>query len=151
MGSIPLHQKPNRNNQCTGRISRQRLWVKAPTLSTGSSLSPSLRQPSDADLLLDWPLLLLLSPRRGHGLFAGDGRLPNWLQLLQLSLLIWIAKREAVRLPSLLQFIDRLGRPGLRNAKLFGLPPGCSFLDREHDLRKILIRHKIHSTKNFWE
>ena len=67
------------------------------------------------------------------------------------SRLIWIAKREAVRLPSLLQFIDRLGRPGLRNAKLFGFPPGCSFLDREHDLRKILIRHKIHSTKNFWE
>ena len=99
-------------------------------------------------LLLVWPLLLLLPSRRGHGLFAG--RLPNWLQSLRPSRLTWIAKREAVRLPSLLQFIDRLGRPGLRNAKLFGFPPGCSFLDREHDLRKILIRHKIHSTKNFW-
>ena len=41
VGSIPLTKKPNRNNQCTGRISRQ-LWVNAPTLSTGSSLSPSL-------------------------------------------------------------------------------------------------------------
>ena len=51
-----------------------------------------------------------------------------------------------------LQFINRLGRPGLGNAKLFGFPPGCSFLDREHDLREILIRHQIHSTKNnFWE
>ena len=49
-------------------------------------------------------------------------------------------------------YFDRLGRPGLRNAKLFGFPPGCSFLDREHDLREILIRHQIHSTKNnFWE
>ena len=95
-----------------------------------------LRQPSDADLLLVWPLLLLLSPRRGYGLFAGDGRLPNWLQLLRPSRLTWIAKRQAVRLPSRLQFIDRLGRPRLRNAKLFGFPPGCSFLDREHDLRK---------------
>ena len=75
--------------------------------------------------LLVWPLLLLLPPRRGHGLFAGDGRLPNWLQLLRPSRLTWIAKREAVRLPSRLQFIDRLGRPGLRNAKLFGFPPGC--------------------------
>ena len=56
----------------------------------------------------------------------------------------------AVRLQSRLQFIDRLGRPGLRNAKLIGFPPGCSFLDREHDLRKILIRQQIHSTKNFW-
>ena len=110
-----------------------------------------LWQPSDADLLLVWPLFLLLSPRRRHGLFAGDSRLPNWLQLLRPSRLTWIAKREAVRLPSLLQFVDRLGRPGLRNAKLFGFPPGCSFLDREHDLRKILIRHKIHSTKNVWE
>ena len=106
-----------------------------------------LRQPSDADLLLVWPLLLLLSPRHRHGLFAGDGRLPNWLQLLRPSRLTWIAKREAVRLPSRLQFIDRLGRPGLRNAKLFGFPPGCSFLDREHDLRKILIRQQIHSKK----
>ena len=42
---------------------------------------------------------------------------------------------------------DRLGLPGLRNAKLFGFPPGCSFLDREHDLRKILIRQQIHSKK----
>ena len=86
-----------------------------------------LRHPSDADLLLVWPLLLLLSPRHRHGLFAGDGRLPNWLQLLQLlrpSRLTWIAKREAVRLPSRLQFIDSLGRPALRNAKLFGFPPG---------------------------
>ena len=111
-----------------------------------------LRQLSDADLLLVWPLLLLLSPRHGHGLFAGGGRHPNWLQLLRQSRLTWIAKREAVRLPFRLQFIDRLGRPGLRNAKLFGFPLGCSFLDREHDLRKILIiRHQIHSTKNFWE
>ena len=37
----------------------------------------------------------------------------------------WIAKREALQLPFRLQFIDRLGRPGLRNAKLFGFPPGC--------------------------
>ena len=135
MGSIPSTKKPDRNNQCTGQISRQ-LWVNAPTLSTGSSLSP---------------LLLLPSPRRGHGLF-GDCWLHNWLQLLRPSRLTWIAKHEAVRLPSRLQFINRLGRPGLRNAKLFGFPPGCSFLDREHDLREILIRHQIHSTKNnFWE
>ena len=64
-----------------------------------------LRQPSDADLLLVWPLLLLLSSRRGHGLFAGDGWLPNWLQLLRPSRSTWIAKREAVRLPSWLQFL----------------------------------------------
>ena len=88
-----------------------------------------LRQPSDADLLLVWPLLLLLSPRCGHGLFAGDGRLPNWLQLLRPCISVdldcetwscsasvpaavyrpsrstWIAKREAVRLPSWLQFL----------------------------------------------
>ena len=123
MGSIPSTKKSNRNNQCTGRISRQ-LWVKAPSLPTGSSLSPSLAAAVCTDLLLVWPQLLLLSPRRGHGLF-GDGRLPNWLQLLRPSRLTWIAKREAVRLPSRLQFIDRLGRPGLRNAKLFGFPPGC--------------------------
>ena len=86
-----------------------------------------------------------------HGLF-GDCWLHNWLQLLRPSRLTWIAKREAVRLPSWLQFINRLGRPGLRNAKLFGFPPGCSFLDCEHDLREILIRHQIHSRKNnFWE
>ena len=148
MGSIPSTKNPNRNNQCTGRISRL-LWAKAPTSSTGSSLSPT-RQPSDADLLLVWPLLLLLSPRHRHGLFAGNSRLPNWLQLLRPSRLTWIGKREAVLLPSRLQFIDRLGRPGLRNAKLFGFPPGCSFLDHEHDLRKILMRQQIHSTKNFW-
>ena len=41
VGSIPSTKKPNRNNQCTGGISRQ-LRVKAPTLSTGSSLSPSI-------------------------------------------------------------------------------------------------------------
>ena len=41
MGSIPSTKKPDRNNQCTGQISRQ-LWVNAPTLSTGLSLSPSL-------------------------------------------------------------------------------------------------------------
>ena len=120
-------------------------------LGTDTVCSPeTVGFPTDADLLLVWPLLLLLSPRHRHGLFAGDGRLPNWLQLLRPSQLTWIAKREAVRLPSRLQFIDRLGRPGLRNAKLFGFPPGCSFLDREHDLRKILIRQQIHSTKNFW-
>ena len=150
MGSIPSTKKPDRNNQCTGQISRQ-LWVNSPTLSTGSSLSPSLAQPFDADLLLVWPLLLLPSPRRGHGLF-GDCWLHNWLQLLRPSRLTWIAKREAVQLPSRLQFIHRLGRPGLRNAKLLGFPPGCSFLDRKHDLREILIRHQIHSTNNkFWE
>ena len=87
-----------------------------------------------------WPLLLLPSPRRGHGLF-GDCWLHNWLQFFRPSRLTWIAKREAVRLPTRLQFINRLGRPGLRNAKLFGFPPGCSFLDCEHDLREILIRH----------
>ena len=42
----------------------------------------------------------------------------------------------------------RLGQPGLRNAKLLGFPSGSSFLDREHNLGKILIRHQIHSTKN---
>ena len=40
MGSIPSTKNANLNNQCTGRISRQ-LLVEAPTLSTGSSLSPS--------------------------------------------------------------------------------------------------------------
>ena len=84
--------------------------------------------------------------------YHGNCWLHNWLQLLRPSRLTWIAKREAVRLPSRLQFINRLGRPGLRNAKLFGFPPGCSFLDREHNLREILIRHQIHSTNNnFWE
>ena len=113
-----------------------------------------LRQPSDADLLLVWPLLLLPSPRRGHGLFARR-RSASQLAVVTSTVSVGrgpeIAKREAVRLPSRLQFIDRLSRPGLRNAKLFGFPPGCSFLGREHDSRKILIRHQIHSTKNFWE
>ena len=127
VGSIPSHKSPTGTINACGRISRQ-LWVKAPTLSTGSSLSPSL-----AAAVWCWSSsrLAAASPAVSsarHGLF-GDGRLPNWLQLLRPSRLTWIAKREAVRLPSRLQFIDRLGRPGLRNAKLFGFPPGCSFLD----------------------
>ena len=56
---------------------------------------------------------------------------------------------EAVGFPTGCSYFDRLGWPGLRNVKLF--PPGCSFLDREHDLRKKLIHHQIHSTKNLWE
>ena len=89
----------------------------------------------------------------------GVGRLVRWRrsasQLAAVTSTVSVdldCVREAVQLPSRLQFIDRLGRPGLRNAKLFGFPPGCSFLGREHDLRKILIRHQIHSAKNnFWE
>ena len=88
-----------------------------------------LRQLSDAGLLLVWPLLLLLSPRHRHGLFAGDGRLPNQLAAVTSTVSVdldcetwscstsvpaavyrpsrstWIAKREAVRLPSWLQFL----------------------------------------------
>ena len=78
---------------------------------------------------------------------------------------------ETVGFPTGCSYFDRLGRTGLRNVKLFGVPAdslstvsvdldcetrscsasllaACSFLDREHDLRKILIRHQIHST---WE
>ena len=46
-------------------------------------------------------------------------------------------------------FFYSLGRPIMRNTKLFGFPHGCSFFINEHDLRKIFIRH--HSTKNFGE
>ena len=60
------------------------------------------QQPSDADLLLVWPLLLLLSPRCVHGLFGDVGFPPGC------------------------SFFDCFGRPGLRNEKLFGFPPGCS-------------------------
>ena len=38
MGSIPSHQKPNRNNQCTGRISRQCL-ISKPSPQASSSAS----------------------------------------------------------------------------------------------------------------
>ena len=60
-----------------------------------------------------------------------------------------MACSETVGFPPSCSFFDRLGWPRLQNVKLFGFPPGCSFFDREHDLRKILIRH--HTTKNFWE
>ena len=150
VGSIPSIKSPTGTINAVDEYHDDCGW-KHPHCQQDQVSHRPLRQPCDADLLLVWPLLLLPSPRHGHGLF-GDGRLPNWLQFLRPSWLTWIAKREAVRLPSRLQFIDRLGRPGLRNAKLFGFPSGCSFLDREHDLRKILIiRHQIHSTKNFWE
>ena len=144
VGSIPSHKMPKRNNQCTGRTSRQ-LWVKAPTLSTGSSLSPSL-----VASVWCWSSSRLAAA--SPAVSSARARLVRRRSASQLAAVTsrwtWIAKREAVRLPSRLQLIDRLGRPGLRNAKLFRFPPGCSFLGREHDLRKILIRH--HTTKNFW-
>ena len=43
----------------------------------------------------------------GAACSRGDGRLPNWLQLLRPSRLTWIAIREVVRLPSWLQFNEK--------------------------------------------
>ena len=148
VGSIPSYKKPNRNNQCTGRVSRQ-LWVKTTHIVNRIK---SFTVPCGSRLML-----IFFSSGRCFScrlLGAGTACWPETVGFPtgcsyfdRLARLAWIVKREAVRLPSWLQFVDRLGRPGLRNEKLFSFPPCCSFLDREHELRKILIRHQIHSTK----
>ena len=127
MGSIPSTKKPNRNNQCSGRISRQ-LWVKAPTLSTGSSLSPSLAAAvwcwSSSHLAAASPAASsararLVRRRRSASQLAAvtstmsvDLDCETWSCSASVPAAVywpsrstWIAKREAVRLPSWLQFL----------------------------------------------
>ena len=132
MGSIPSTKKPNRNNQCTGRISRQ-LWVKAPTLSTGSSLSPSLAAAvwcwSSSRLVAASPAVSsaqarLVRQRWSASQLAAvtstvsvDLDCETWscsasvpAAVYRPSRSTWIAKREAVRLPSWLQFLGPWAR-----------------------------------------
>ena len=126
MGSIPSTKKPDRNNQCTGQISRQ-LWVNAPTLSTGSSLSPSLAAAvlcwSSSRLAAASPAVSSARVRLVRRLLASqlaavtstvsvDLDCETWscsasvpAAVYQPSRSTWIAKREAVRLPSWLQFL----------------------------------------------
>ena len=127
MGSIPSTKKPNRNNQCTGRISRQ-LWVKAPTLSTGSSLSPSLAAAvwcwssshlAAASSAVSSARARLVRRRRSASQLAAVTSTVSvhldyetWscsasvpAAVYQPSRSTSIAKREAVRLPSWLQFL----------------------------------------------
>ena len=144
----------NRTKSLTGTINTQDEYHddncgwKHPHCQQDQVSHRPLQQPSDAGFLLVWPLLLLPSPQRA--------RLVRRRSASQLDAVTSTASVDldcdtwsCLASVSRLQFIDRLGRTGLRSTKLFGFPPGCSFLDREHDLRKILIRHQIHSAKNF--
>ena len=82
-----------------------------------------LQDPSDTDIFSSgrcFPCCLIGSE---HGLFRDD-RHPSTLEFLRRSLSTWI-----------------------ENTKLFGFPAGCSFFDRDHNLRKMIIPR--HATKNF--
>ena len=132
MGSIPSTKNPNRNNQCTGRISRQ-LWVKAPTLSTGSSLSPSLAAAvwcwsssrlAAASSAVSSAQARLVRRRRSASQLAAvastvsvDLDCETWSCSASVPAAVYrpsrstrIAKREAVQLPSWLQFLGPWAR-----------------------------------------
>ena len=132
MGSIPSTKNPNRNNQCTGQISRQ-LWVKAPTLSTGSSLSPSLAAAvwcwsssrlAAASSAVSSAQARLVRRRRSASQLAAvastvsvDLDCETWSCSASVPAAVYrpsrstrIAKREAVRLPSWLQFLGPWAR-----------------------------------------
>ena len=150
LGSIPSHKKPNRNNQC--------MWTNI-TTNVGESTHvvnriKSLTVPCGSRLML---------------IFFSSGRCFS-CRLLGAG----TAYSETVGFPTGCIYFDRLGWPGLRNVKLFGFRPGRSVSTVSVDLdcetwscsasllvavswtvntiwgRK-LIRHQIHSTKNFWE
>ena len=112
VGSIPSTKKPNRNNQCTGRISRQ-LWVKAPTLSTGSSLSPSL-----AAAVWHWSSSCLAAA--SPAVSSARARL--------------VCRRRSASQLAAVTLTVSLGWLGLRKVKLFGFRPGCSLSTVSVDL-----------------
>ena len=127
VGSIPSTKKPNQNNQCTGR-NITTIVGESTHIVTGSSLSPSLAAAvwcwSSSSLAAASPAVSsararLVRRRRSASQLAAvtstvsvDPDCETWscsasvpAAVYRPSRSTWIAKGEAVRLPSWLQFL----------------------------------------------